>query len=345
MNAWVPPRAVRRVIVDPLWIPLSLLLAVLIAIIDLLGLLLAPLTPPARLPRVCTLALAYLGLDLALLLAAFGLWLRHPSPRREAEHWQVVHCRLLHWALARLLRVAQRLTGFQVIIEPDARPPYSDGPLIVLARHGGPGDSVALIDLLVAELHRRPRVVLKRALQWDPGVDVVLTRLAGCFIPSRSGAGDDQRQALAALAAGLGPHEALLLFPEGGNWTPRRHRGAVRHLLRTGRRRAARAADRHDNVLPPRPAGTVACLLARPDADVLVVAHAGLDTLVTPAQIWQALPVHGRPMRVRWWLCRAADVPREPAAAEQWLQAQWDEVDVQVTALRGPAPPTAARGK
>jgi hypothetical protein len=106
------------------------------------------------------------------------------------------------------------------------------------------------------------------------------------------------------------------------------------HLLRAGRRREARSARARDAVLPPRPGGTLACLQARPDADVLVIAHAGLDTLVTPGQIWRALPVHERPMRVSWWLCPAESVPREDDAAQEWLRRQWDEVDARVVALR-----------
>ena len=334
MNAWVPPRAVRRAVVDPLWVPLAAGLAALFAAVGLLGLLVWPVTPKRRVPRLCALALVYLWLDTRMLVVSFGLWLRTPG-RRDDARWREVHSALLREALDSLLRAAARFTGFQVVVEPGAEAPPPGRPLIVLARHGGPGDSFAVVDLLLARFDRQPRVVLKRALQWDPGLDVVLTRLAGCFLPSRSGAGEDQRDEVAELAAGLAPGDALLLFPEGGNWTPRRHRRAVRHLLRTGRRREARAARQQATVLPPRPAGTVACLLARPDADVLVLAHGGLDTLVTPGQLWAAVPLRDRPMRVTWWLCPAPTVPREEAAAEEWLRAQWAEVDARVAALRG----------
>lgn len=335
MNAWVPPRVVRRAVVGPLWLPLAAVLGVVAVVAGAAGLLVAPVSGPRRLARVSGLALVYLYVDVSLLLGSFAAWLRRPRWRRDEGEWRAAHCRLLARALGTFLRAAERLTGFAVSLEAGCVPPPGGRPLIVLARHGGPGDSFALVDLLLSELGRRPRVVLKRALQWDPGLDVVLTRLSGCFLPSRSGAGDDRRDALAALAADLAPADALLLFPEGGNWTPRRQRRAVLRLLRAGRGRAAREARARDAVLPPRPAGTVACLQARPDADVLVVAHAGLDTLVTPGQLWRAVPVHGRPMRVSWWLCPAATVPRDEAGAEQWLRRQWDEVDARVTTLRG----------
>jgi 1-acyl-sn-glycerol-3-phosphate acyltransferase len=208
------------------------------------------------------------------------------------------------------------LVGQEIDLAPDR-------PVIVLARHAGPGDSFTLVHLLLTRSHQRPRVVLKRALQWDPGLDVVLTRLACYFLPSTSGAGEDRIAAVAELAAGLEPGDALLLFPEGANWTPRRHRRAVLRLLRAGRRRKAADVRNRPHVLPPRPGGTLACLAACPKADVLVVAHTGLDTLVNPAQMWEAIPLTGRPMRIRAWHHRNVDVPRDPDDAQLWLDEQW----------------------
>ena len=181
--------------------------------------------------------------------------------------------------------------------------------------------------LLASGYGRNPRVVLKRALQWDPGLDVVLTRLDSYFMPSSSGAGEDRAAAVAELARQLTPRDALLLFPEGGNWTPRRHRRAVVRLLRAGRRAEARLTAAHTHVLPPRPGGTVAALSARDDTDVLVVAHAGLDTLVNPRQMWDALPLHDRPMRIRARLFAAADVPRDPDLIDEWVSQRWADID------------------
>ena len=99
----------------------------------------------------------------------------------------------------------------------------------------------------------------------------------------------------------MSPDDAILLFPEGGNWTPRRHHRAISRLRRAGRREDAADAAGNPHVLPPRPAGMLACLAARPDLDVAVVAHTGLEDLVSPGLIWRALPVSARPMVIRWW--------------------------------------------
>lgn len=329
MSAFLPPRPARRVIIDPLWPFVALALAAIFAVVALLAAIVAPLTPRRRLLRLAMFGLSYLALDVALLLGCFVLWLR---PGRA--QWDEDHCRLLRWALDRLYDACHRFLGFEVRVEdsPIERPP--PGAVIVLARHAGPGDSFALVRLVLTRYRRRPRVVVKAALQWDPGVDVVLNRLSGYFVPSHSGAGEDVADKLSDLAAGLGQYDALIIFPEGGNWTPRRQRRAVRHLWRVGRRRAARHAERMPRVLPPRPAGTLACLGARPDAHVVVVAHTGLDTLVNPGQVWRALPLRDRPMRVSWWCVAPPESVDQPDSAEDWLDRQWRRVDDWVSAHR-----------
>jgi 1-acyl-sn-glycerol-3-phosphate acyltransferase len=323
----VPPRLVRRVLIDPLWVPLAIAISVLLFAIALFAAVLAPVTRKRRVLRVAMLACVYLYLDLGLMLGGARLWLRHPIHHRDEQKWRAQHTALLARALTRLMAAAHRLVGYDVQFvgsEPHTQP---DRPLIVLARHAGPGDSFTLVHLLATRFRRNPRVILKQALQWDPGLDVLLTRLRCHFLPSRSGAGEDRTAAVAELSKELNPGDALLLFPEGGNWTPRRHRRSVVRLLKAGRRREASRVRARTTVLPPRPGGTVAALAARGDTDVLVLAHAGLDTLVNPGQMWRALPLRHRPMRIRAWLHPAATVPREEQAIRRWLDDQWDAVD------------------
>jgi 1-acyl-sn-glycerol-3-phosphate acyltransferase len=301
--------------------------------------------------RLAALALVYLFVDMALLVAGLALWLRHPRRRdgRAQKAWTARHVRVLHWALVTLLGAARSIMGFRVEADTSAPAlPSDDRPLVFLSRHAGPGDSFALVWLILTHWSRIPRVVLKDVLLWDPGLDVMLTRLSGCFLPSRSGAGDDTSARVAKSAAKLSTKDALLIFPEGGNWTPGRHRRAVRRLWGSGRRHAARQAAAMPEVLPPRPAGTAAVLAARPDVDVVVVAHAGLDRLTSVRRVWAALPVHDTPMRVTWWRVAAHDVPRADDQVAEWLNQQWVEVARWVTAgVHGDEQPGAleARGE
>ena len=325
-----PPHVlIRRAIVDPLWLPVAAALIVLLTLVAAVTGLAWPLDRRQRSPRLALFAAVYIFADASLVAAAAVLWLRRPvAAWRDEERWKTAHARLLRWAFSLIVGSARPLFGFEVKLEepPDAGQ-LQDRGLLVLARHGGPGDSFTLLHLLLTRYHRRPCVVLKESLRWDPGLDVVVSRLPSCFLPSPSDTADDLAGRLADVARALTGSDAMLIFPEGGNWTPRRHRRVVTRLRRRSGQQAAADAAANRHVLPPRPGGVLACLAARPDLDVIVVAHTGLDDLVAPAQVWRALPLADRPMIVRWWHEPAQALPTSPDERYQWLQVQWTIVD------------------
>ncbi len=206
-----------------------------------------------------------------------------------------------------------------------------EAPLIALSRHAGPADSVAVAWLFYHTGGRLPRIVLAAALRWDPGIDLILTRLGSSFVPSRTGAGEDRVGRVRGLAASLDEDDALLLFPEGQNWTPHRRRQLIEQLRAAGRWARLRQAERLRHVLPPKPRGVVATLTERPDADVMIVAHAGFGMLTGPRAIYETIPFR-RPFLVHTRTYAAAQVPRDPAAIEAWLEQRWAEVDAWVAA-------------
>ncbi len=329
----VPPRIVRRVL-SPLFLAVEVGLAVGFTVAAAVAALVAPLTPRRRVLRIAAFGAAYMSVEIAVSVAALCLWLaaprhwvRPPRPGSpDAGLWERRHFGLLAWALGAVLGAAGRLAGFRVVTEAAAGSTLGgDNPVLVLARHGGPGDSFALAHLLLAH-GRRVRIVLKGVLQLDPALDVVLNRLPSCFLPRRSSSGEDVAERVAALAATLRGADALLLFPEGGNWTPRRRLDAIAHLRAERHETAARAAEAMEHVLPPRPAGFLACMHCRPDLDVAVVAHTGLDRLVTARAIWDALPLD-MPMTVRWWWTPATLVPDTDEERYHFLTSQWAGVD------------------
>jgi 1-acyl-sn-glycerol-3-phosphate acyltransferase len=338
----LPPAPVRRAVLCPLWVPVAAAVGLLLLAVTALGGLAWPVASKRWVPRLALLGAVYVTLDACLMLACTGVWLRHPvAARRDQDRWVEAHLRLLRWTLRALRAAVGALLGFRVRVEepPDAAE-LPATPLLVLARHAGPGDSFTLVDLLLSRYGRRPRIVLKEELQWDPGLDVLLNRLGACFLAP---AGDDRTAQLASVARELRGRDAMLIFPEGRNWTPLRYRRALARLRREVGRRAATEAARNRHVLPPRPAGVQACLAARPDLDVVVVAHTGLEDLVSPALLWRALPLTDRPMTVRWWYEPAAKVPSDPDEQTQWLQVQWAIVDSWIDARQARAQEPAAQ--
>ena len=329
-----PPTVLRRTVIDPVWLPLGVAAALVLLAAAALAGLATLLTRRRRLLRLALFGALYLAIDVSLVTCCGALWLRHPSAsRRDQAGWSRSHQKLLSRALSMLVAAARPLLGFRVEVqEPPGHDLIAGGPLLVLARHGGPGDSFALVHLLMSRYQRRPAIAAREELLWDPGLDVILSRLPSCFI--RQGDGARMASRLTDLARGLDGDDAILLFPEGGNWTPGRHRRAIVRLTTAGRRQAAADAQSNPNVLPPRPAGVLACLAGRPDLGVAIVAHTGLEDLVSPAAVWRHLPVTGRPMTVRWWYEPAAMVPDGDDDRREWLRLQWAIVDSWIDARK-----------
>src|ERR1700722_11950366 len=206
------------------------------------ALVLAPFPSRRRVLRLAALAACYLAMEVSVLVIGTALWLWRTATRRSVEWWEEVNFSVLSRALAGVLSAGRRTVGFELIVDQKSTMPNSadPAPLLVLCRHGGPGDSFAVANLLLNSLQRRVRIVIKETLQWDPALDLLLNLLSACFIPSRSHEGSDDAESMGDLARRLRSGDALLLFPEGRNWTPARRERAIRYLRRRGKIEAAK---------------------------------------------------------------------------------------------------------
>jgi 1-acyl-sn-glycerol-3-phosphate acyltransferase len=181
---------------------------------------------------------------------------------------------------------------------------------------------------------------MKASLQFDPSLDVMANRLPNVFISRRHAGERIFTDQIDRLARGLDQAGALVIFPEGGNWTPGRWQRGIRRLEQLGRRDLAARARSMPNLLPPRAGGALAAITACPGADVIFVAHAGLDRLVTIADVWRSLPMD-QVVHAKWWRVPVGEVPREAdhESQVQWLYDWWQRIDAWITANR---PDTAA---
>ena len=352
----LPPRFVRRLVLAPLVIVLALGLIVLSPLLFVLALLfgLAGLLRAGRMRnvRLVSFVAVWLTAEIVALVLLFGLWIVSGfGGRLQTEPYQSRHYAIVRRFLDALFRGAERTYGLRVEIEEpeptgDELAARLTRPVIVLSRHAGPGDSFLLIHQLLSVYGRRPRVVMKAALQFDPTLDLLGNRLPNVFIRHSETGENIFTDQIERLARGLGPDGALVIFPEGANWTPSRWRRGIRRLEHAGRRDLASRARQMPNLLPPRPGGTLAAIAARPDADVIFVAHAGLDTISSVADVWRRFPVD-QVIQARWWRVPYDQVPREAGheAQVQWLYDWWECIDAWITENRPggpPAPPVAA---
>ena len=316
----------RRMITVPLGtiLMVSLLLSgpLLLAAAAVMGLA----TRSSRPVRTVALLMAYAVIELRTLVRVL----------RGERHCDELVQDLLTSAYA----VARRILDVEVVLDsasamPDTIP--RNEPVIVLSRHCGPGDSLLVAWLLAVEYRLQLRIVLKAVLQCEPALDLVGELGCLCFL----GRGDRARRQIRSLAESLVGGQAMLLFPEGANFSWPRWHHAIAQLRSTGGFRAARRALRQSHTLPPRSGGTAAAVAGAPSANVLVVAHNGFcaDGRARP---WWQLPIH-RQLLIHTVVIPATRIP-PPDRLVPWLERTWTQVDTWVAAHCDVVPsPTSAR--
>ena len=341
----MPPRGVRRVLLWPLPV-----VAVVLYLATVPLLVIAALLVSYRLPgkfrafRSLGLATCYLFIEAAVTVAAFATWVASGFGwKLSTPRFVAVHYALFRWALRLLVVATQRLFSLEIEV-PRGRPMVvgdgeatpSDAPLIVMSRHAGPADSLLLLDEVMSWKGRRPRIVATAALQLDPALDILMNRLPNRFISPNPPAGEGTVPAIADLASGMTGEDAFVIFPEGGNFTETRRVRAIARLREEGRNAAADRAEALRNVLPPRPAGSLAAIAACPEADLVFVAHTGLDQIATIGDLWTAIPDH-KVVELVWRVLPARDAPEGDEARIELLYEAWEGIDAWIERRRQPS--------
>ena len=317
-----PPLVVRRLLLDPIVLVLCVVL-VLLSPLLLLTTLVADVVwrGGLGLTRLAAFCVVYLAAEAAMIVALFVLWIASGFglARLEGTHYALVRC----WLRA-ISAAAISLLGLRIeILDPPLPRP---GPLLVFGRHAGSGNSLMMIRTLMLPFRRKPRVVMLAFLQWDPVIDVVGHRLPSLFIEHDPEKSHHFVEAIGELAEGMGDGDALVLYPEGHDFTERLRLRVIASLRRRGHHRAADRAESWEFVLPPRHKGPLAAIQAAPDADVVLVAHTALEELGSFRQLHNRLPLE-RPIRARYWRVPAAEVPHDKDALIAWLYNWWQTID------------------
>lgn len=322
------PTAIRRPLTITTWLVMSILcLALSPLMLALAALASAVIRRPQPL-LVARLVIAYFARELAVLAGCGALWLISGCGWRiHSPASQRLHYRLLRWLAHGIAQRGLTLLGIDVAPEPSPQATQSlecDRPLLFFSRHAGPGDTVVLVDLLMTRYRRLPSVVFKDTLTIDPCIDLIGHRLPHAGLDTSDAEESEAR--IEQVAAELDRRGVLVLFPEGGNFSPERRRRSLEKLWRKGRSREAAAGEQMTHVLPPHPAGALAAIRGNPDCDVIFAAHTGLGVAAFPRELWRHPPI-GKTLKTRMWLAPAAERPREPEAQARWLYDWWKRLD------------------
>lgn len=343
----LPPRWLRRFVLWPLPVIFAVVYLASVPIVLIVAFIWSYKLPgKLRAVRSIGLFSVYVLVEAALLVSAFGLWIASGFGWKMRSDWcQAAHYRLLRWALDVLVAAGRRL--FALTIEVDRSPAQglhpidaedADAPLIVMSRHAGPADSILMLQLLMSQRGRLPRVVLKEDLQFDPAFDVLLNRLPNRFVRSGSG----QRSAtelVGELASEMVDGDAFVIFPEGGNFTARRRERAIQRFESRGETDLADRARGLQFTLPPRPGGTLAAWRACPGGLAVFVAHTGLDHIEGPKDLWTEIPDH-KTLQVVWHAVPIDSMPDDDEARVELLWQAWEAIDGWVGRTSGEASTT-----
>jgi SAM-dependent methyltransferase len=220
-----------------------------------------------------------LAAGLLWILAGAGTTLHRPASQQR-------HQRLQAWSIRLLARRAEQLLGIRVATGPGVDAALTPGNAIVICRHVSLFDA-SLPSVLYQRLGVHTRGVIMAELLADPGFDLLYQRAGSVFIPR------DNEPGATTLAASIGAEldagTVAVIFPDGRLFRPDVLARALARLSERDPDRARRLAGlRH--LLPPRPGGLNALLDAAPDADVVVVNHAGLDHHPTLASVARDAP-------------------------------------------------------
>jgi 1-acyl-sn-glycerol-3-phosphate acyltransferase len=250
--------------------------------------------------------------------ALLGLLVTVPLPRRAKQTATFrLQSRWSGWNFAALVSL------FSLHLEVEGQESAVPGPIVLLSRHASMIDTMLPATLVANPFGIRLRYVLKKELLVDPTLDIGGNRLPNYFI-DRKGDPAAEIEAVKELARDLGPHDGILIYPEGTRYSEKKRARYARRLEREGGI-IGEMASRLRRVLPPRPGGTLAILEAT-TADIVVLAHRGLEGLATARDIWSGGMV-GSKINVLMWRIRRGDVPTGRRERVEWLYELWSEVD------------------
>jgi 1-acyl-sn-glycerol-3-phosphate acyltransferase len=259
----------------------------------------------------------YLATELVGLVAAAGIYLITPG---NIERREDLFFRLECWWGSSLFGWICRFLSLSTSIEGEDQ--ILPGPVLVFIRHASIIDTAVPVALISKPTGLRLRYVFKRELLVDPCIDVAGHASPNYFI-DRGGSSHEELAGIQQLAENLGD-QGVLLYPEGTRFTERKKRIAIKRLAKT-HPELVPLAESFRHCLPPKAGGALSLLDAAPHADVLIVAHRGLEGLAEVTDLLSGAVV-GKDVEIRIWRINAADIP-QGEARRRWLFNWWKRVD------------------
>jgi len=274
---------------------------------------------------------AYLTIELIGLAAAAAIYLISRDRKKREDRFFALEC---WWGTALFSALAKVLS---LRVETEGQERVLPGHVLVFIRHASIIDTALPVVFLSKAKGLRLRYVFKRELLVDPCIDVAGHQSPNYFI-DRAGDAREELEGVRALTEHLGD-EGVLLYPEGTRFSERKKAIALERLSHS-HPELVPIAKSFRFCLPPKPGGALTLMDAVPDADILFVAHRGLEGLSEINDLLRGTVI-GSQVQVRIERVAARDIPTGEDRLP-WLFARWKEIDDFVGGSSATATPAAA---
>ena len=287
---------------------------------------------PFMAARLVLFLLAYLSIEVVGLAALGVIWLSSGLGKDRNALRRGTFAVQRRWAEA----VFDSVRGvFDLEFEARGLEHVENSPMVLVARHASIVDNLLPAHYITKPHGTHIAYVMKSELLADPCLDVAGNRLPNVFVKRGSGEADRDIAAIRALGTGLAEGEGVLIYPEGTRFSPAKLAASVRRLEKSPR--LQEIAAELTAVLPPRPSGVLA-LLESCNADVVVMAHRGLDGFARVADIWKGAMVRTH-VDIAFWRIPRSQIPEGRSERVEWLFEVWRDIDAWVRSERTTATP------
>jgi 1-acyl-sn-glycerol-3-phosphate acyltransferase len=315
----------RRFVSIPLFSLLFFVLTLLLVPLSILALLFDlvcwGIKQKSAVLRMLGVLWSYLAAEFVGILALAGAWLfagfgpkRSERLSHQTAAIQQSWAGFLLWAVQHIYRVEVQVEGQEQV---------APGPILVFIRHSSMVDTMLPVAFISKQQNILLRYVLKRELLWDPCIDIAGQRLRNYFVDRQSANREEEFAQIAALAKGMSTSEGTIIYPEGTRFSTKKL-GGIQEKLR-GTPDGEWAQQLHCT-LPPKLGGVQALLEAAPEADIIFMAHYGLELASHWSSVWQGALLD-QTISLKFWRVSRAQVPIDKEQRKHWVHQHWLALD------------------